>query len=544
MPLKTIIVPVVGASNIKLEVFDFEKLECIYSLSTATPSCRINDLEYNAPGKEFAWFDDTIKSLPAHLKKCNVIAPVAKGASGGLVGYDNTLIEEPGENLTLSYTQRFSDDVEERFRKMAGNSKEFFLETGSVRDFPGSLTLIKRLLFEEMKRPELLKKTAGFATYGALMSGHFLGDNYLFALKKVGNEHSYWMCHSGARNIRERPGTPSNLAVKLPSFSRLIPCESSLVYQPLGFVPAEQAAALGLSGLTAVIPGGHDTCLSHIPVLSTFYQNFGGDTGNSIIQVEAGTWTLAAKIEGFGKLSSGSTHGQATGTPNCDKLNLPADGWRRDIVVQGTVDGEPVVTSRYGGGNDFRYMKELAESRGKSFFEGADEQLLSKMAEASDCFVLPNISPQNFGTGPFPELRGKIINSDFMFGVPGVSYLAATLATAIIASIQVGAISNDRGIPIVITAGGAKDPFYGKLLATFTGRTVYSLADKKENPVTETTSLGAAIAGKAAFMGIHPYEVDTAGLELNYRKIEPFKGDLGNKLTLYHDRWINHTLQV
>jgi hypothetical protein len=203
------------------------------------------------------------------------------------------------------------------------------------------------------------------------------------------------------------------------------------------------------------------------------------------------------------------------------------------------VDGEPVITARYGGGNDFRYMKERAEAKGTGFTEGADDGLLAKMAEAADCFVLPNISPLNYGTGPFPDVKGKMINSEFMFRVRGAAYMATTLTTALAASIQVKAISSDPEIPIVITAGGGKDPFYGKLLATFTGQRVYALVDRNGNPVTETTSLGAAIAGKAAILGIHPYHVDTSGLELSYREIEPYVGDMKRRLALYSERWTN-----
>ena len=51
--------------------------------------------------------------------------------------------------------------------------------------------------------------------YGTLLSGHFLGDDFISAIKSAGNEHSYWMCHTGARNIREKPGTPSKAAMRI-----------------------------------------------------------------------------------------------------------------------------------------------------------------------------------------------------------------------------------------------------------------------------------------------------------------------------------------
>ncbi len=203
--MEIIIVPVDGASNIKLEVLDFETLTTVFSKSSETPVKESGGLRYNRTGEECRWFDRTIGELPGDMKSVNVIAPVARGASGGLIGPDNTLMEVPGEDLTLSYTQEYSGAVENMFRELAGDKRGFFLETGSVMDFKGSMTLIKRLVFEEIERPELVEQAECFGTYGALLSGHFLGDDYLRAVRLSGNEHSYWMCHTGGRNIIEAP---------------------------------------------------------------------------------------------------------------------------------------------------------------------------------------------------------------------------------------------------------------------------------------------------------------------------------------------------
>lgn len=516
MHRKTIIVPVDGASNIKLEVFDYDTLECLHSSSTETPVRTIGGLNYNAMGEECDWFEGVIRELPPVFRDAAVIAPVARGASGGLVGHDNNLCEEPGAEMALAYTHRYPERVEERFREMAGNAGDFFRETGSIRDFPGCLTLVKRLLFEEMERPELLKRAAGFTPNGILISGRFLGD-YLAAWRVAGNEHSTWMCHTGARNVRERPGTPSALAEKIESFRRLIPAEPSVAYKSIGAMPKSRSDALCLPGGVMVVPGGHDTCLSHIPIMSTFSQAFPDLRGKPVIQAEAGSWTMVARIGG--------------------EAALPPDGYRRDIVVQGTVDGEPVVTARYGGGYDFRYMRDLAESWGVEFFSGADDRLLEHIAGAADAFVLPNINPSNHGTGPFPELRGRIVNEESLYGTPGAVYLATTLATALTATVEVEAVSTDRDIPLVITAGGSKDPYFGRLLATFTGHPVYAMIDSRGNPVTETTSLGAALVGKAAHQGIHPYGVDTSALGASYRAVEPFGAALARALQEYRTVW-------
>jgi len=511
--METIIVPVDGASNIKIEVLDFNTFTIVFSQVMETPVTEVDGLKYNCTADECLWFDGVIQKLPVNMKSVKVIAPVARGASGGLVGSDNTLIEVPGKGLTLSYTQKFPGTVESNFHDLVGSEKDFFLETGSISDFPGSLTLLKRFLFEEMERPELLSRAECFGIYGALLSGHFMGNDYLGAVRIAGNEHSYWMCHSGARNINEKTGTPSSYSKKIKSFGNMVPRQPYQAYNPLGHMPREQAESLGISGELMVIPGGHDTCLSHIPIMSTFYQAFEDKTDMPVIHVEAGSWTMIAQIGG--------------------DVELPSDGYKRDIVVQGTVDGYPVVTARYGGGNDFKHIKELIEERGYHFGDEINERLLKETIETADCFVLPNINPMNYLTGPFPQIRGKIINEKAFFQNPERAYIITNLTTAIVTAFQIGAIAGDRNIDIVITAGGSRDPYFGRLISTLTGKNVYAMFNSNSQAITETTTLGAAITGKAASLNIHPYKVDVSGLGVSYRKLQPFNSEIKRKLEHY-----------
>jgi len=518
MSTKTILVPVDGASNIKLEVLDFDTLATVYSAVTESPAKKHDGLAYNATGDEFDWFDKVIQSLPDEYRAAEVIAPVARGASGGLVGADNKLIEVPGQRLTLSYTQSYPDAVNEQFSQLAGSREEFFEETGSVRDFPGSLTLLKRFLFEELVRPQLLAKAEGFGQYGALMGGHFIGDDYLSAIKQSGNEHSYWMCHSGTRDVRSKPGTPSRAAGKIKSFGRLVPAQPSVCYKSIGVMPAAQAAQLRLTTRPLVVPGGHDTCLSHIPILSTFYQAYPAAVGKPVLQVEAGTWTMIAQMGGTAQ--------------------VPGNGYTCDIIIQGTVDGEPVVTARYGGGADFAHLKELAQSQGHGFDNFWDHARLLKLLKDADCFALPNINPSNYGTGPFPQVKGRIINEPVFLGNGVTAFLVSNLLTAITTAHQVDAISLDTTVPIVLTAGGSKDPLFGALLATLTSRPVYAMYDKSGQSVTETTTLGSAIAGKAACLGIHPYKVNMEPLGVKYRQVDGLASDLAEALQAYRARWL------
>ena len=66
--METIIVPVDGASNIKLEVLDFDTLATVFSEVTDTPVTEVEGLEYNSTGEENSWFDSVIRRLPGNAK--------------------------------------------------------------------------------------------------------------------------------------------------------------------------------------------------------------------------------------------------------------------------------------------------------------------------------------------------------------------------------------------------------------------------------------------------------------------------------------------
>ncbi len=520
---KTILVPVDGASNIKLEGLDYETLATVHSSVTDSPKVERDGLKYNETGAEFRWFEEAMRGMGEGLRKAAVVAPVARGASGGLVGADNSLVEVPGEGLTLAYTQGYPARVDERFAEIAGSREAFFEETGSIRDFPGSLTLLKRFLFEEMERPEVLARAAGFAHYGALMGGHFIGGDYLAAIRLAGNEHSYWMCHSGTRDVRAKAGTPSRAAKRVGAFGRLVPEATSVCYRALGQMPEGQAKRLGLRGRTLVIAGGHDTCLSHIPVLSTFYQAFPGMAGKPVLQVEAGTWAMIAQVGGTAK--------------------VPGDGFTRDIIIQGTVDGEPVTTGRYGSGADFSCLKKLAQEKGKGFKRTADPAAIGRFLAGGEVFVLPNVEPSLHKTGPFPDVKGRVIGEAAFFADAEVAFLATNVMTALAVAQQVDAIAQDASVPVVLTAGGSKDPCFAALVATLTGRETYAMFDKDGQPVSETTTLGAAICGKAACLGIHPYEVDTSPLGVRYKRVDALAGEVARALNGYRTKWLARVME-
>ena len=512
MTKKVIIVPSDGATNIKLEIFDFESLTTLHSKITQTPSGECNGLKCNHTLDEFEWFDKTIAELPEKYKNIAVISPVARGASGGLIDRDNRIIDCDNGRMTIAYTQTYPKSVESKFREICNSEKDFFNETGSNLLLPGSLTLIKRLLFEEMIRPETAEQAEGFATYPILLSGHFLGDDFLEAIKMAGNEHSYWMCHTGARNINKKPGTPSAVCNKIKLFKKLVPENPAVSYKSIGHMPQSFAKKIKIHNEVAVTSGGHDTCLSHIPIISTFYQLFPSKQKHGVFHLEIGTWIMGAQLSNTGAKAPSS--------------------YRSGTIVQGTVDGFPVPTTMFGGGADYRLLVRKAKEKGLDFASEFSENVLKQILKDSNCFVLPNIDPNNYGTGPFPKLKGGVINEDYFYSSGEKAFILANLMAVLTTAYQITGLLTEK-TSIVLTGGGAKDTFFGRLLSTITGNDVFVGYDKFNNVISETTSLGAAIVGKAAYLNIHPYDVDVSAIGAKYTKLPKFKGETAEYLEKY-----------
>ncbi|HBM16661.1 MAG TPA: hypothetical protein DD381_10025 [Lentisphaeria bacterium] len=510
--MKTIIVPCDGATNIKVNVYDYDTLLELNSSSTETPTAKIDGMIFNSTTEEFEWFDSAIARLPRELRNAAVISPVSRGASAGLIDSNNKILDSADGKHTLAYTQNYSTETDREFAELCGDEIKFFIETGSISTLPGSLTLIKRLLFEELERPQILRKAERLAIYPVLMSGHFLGS-YLEAANLAGNEHSYWMCHSGARNINSDPGTKSNICDKIKSFSRLIPKQTHLPYKPIDTINPYKAQFLNLPNNTTVLPGGHDTCFSHIPIASSFYQNFPKMKGKPFIHLEIGTWTMGALIGAFSPLSK--------------------DMFGKGIIVQGTVDGFPVLTSMYAGGSDFKYLKEQIESHGMKFESNDSLKTLSEVLHNNKCFVQPNINPSNRGHGPFPGLKGRIINEGYFFSSGERAFALSNLMSSLVTSHHIELISTDRNIPIVLTGGGAKGKLFGDILSSLIDRDVYTIYSPTGEPLVETTSLGAAIIGKAGCLNIHPYDTDISSLRISYRKSHRLDSSLISLLNRY-----------
>jgi len=212
------------------------------------------------------------------------------------------------------------------------------------------------------------------------------------------------MCHTGARNISKKPGTHSSLSKKIKLYEKLVPNTPAVPYKIIGNMPKDYAKKLKIHGEVAVTAGGHDTCLSHIPIISTFYQLFPNLQKNGVFHLEVGTWIMGAQLD------------------NTNSLNSPSS-FKHGTIVQGTVDGFPVPTTMYGGGSDYKCLITKARDKGIDFISDFSKNELTEVLKDCCCFALPNIAINNYGTGSFPSLKGTIINEEYFYSSGKKAYI-------------------------------------------------------------------------------------------------------------------------
>ncbi|MFH1126142.1 MAG: hypothetical protein V1703_03370 [Candidatus Altiarchaeota archaeon] len=531
-----------GASNLKLLVYKSDTLEFVMAVDTESNQMVVNKggIVYNNFGQECKWFDSAIAGLAKEYRQnIDAFASVARGATGCYVGKGRKgdkgdrlldgVIGGAGEDLTMSYAQH-RPGVLELFQKIAPDQVAFFNETGAW--YGAGITWgIRGLELQTSK--ELREQAAAFCAQHILMTGYLLGGKHLRAAAVAGGEISYGLCHSGIYNTDTGGLSSFAKSPEMGPFRRLYLQGGKKGYVIAGEMPGDKRRALGVEGRCGVVFGGHDTTLSHIPVLTAYQQALlpaylrahKGKT--QVIHVEVGSWILAKQLGGR-------------------PVKVPKNGHESGLLAQGSVDGQPGLTSLYGGGFDFRELKGRVEVKlGKGSFkpkaDQADEELLMQIASAADTFVLPNISSTSKGTGPWTKVKGTIINEEKFFRDSETALILSNLMTAITTATHVNLITKTKeDTPIVLTGGGAKDPYYGRLLATLTGRTVYVMEDKNGKKVIETTGLGAAMMAKAALEGKHPTQVDLKPLGITFHKQEAFTDKTARAIEKYRERFMEH----
>jgi sugar (pentulose or hexulose) kinase len=517
-----------GGSGVKLTVFDAETFQVLHHDKADTDGSNavfpgtktIDGREYVNTHAEFSWFDESLRKVPAAIREdISVIANVSRGGTMAFIGAHQRIIDCPTEpGLVASYAHQTPSALAlfERLYPTDEDKKRFFDETGSPTG-PGFVWGKRALELETDSR--LKSEATAVAPFTAVLAGHWLGGDYISAVATSGKGYDYMLCHSALVDVNGPPGTLSSFA-RLPEvqrFMNLLPSDFTVTHQVIGHMPPSQRDSLGLTGDIAVPAGVHDTTASHIPVWAAF-DSFNRQPNSSVIHVELGSWDLCKDRK---------------------SVKVPNGGHKQGLLAQGSVDGEPGLTSLYGGGFDFRYLRKKVHERhpGGNFGlkDGVvNEKHLEEVASTTGGVVLPNIDPTCQGVGPWADLKGRIDNPKRFFKSPEDAYLITNLMVASAVAKHVDLITlQSKDVPIVLTGGGAEDPLAGRLLATMTGRKVYLMVDDKDKLVTGTTALGAAMIAKAAVDNTHPNSVDIGSLGITFRELKTFEKDTAKAICKY-----------
>lgn len=379
----------------------------------------------------------------------------------------------------MDYTYRFPSQVNQKFEELCVSIEDYYQETGSVAECPTGFLLLKKLLYYELMRPDIINNAAYFIIFPLLFSGHYLKGKYAEAWKNGGNQTTFWLAHTGARKINQYPNTMvSSVAKKINSFSRLVPIEKKHdATKNLGLISKSKAKQLGFQNAPIIFPGSHDFALSDYASNFIFRNKYPGI--EDFFHLEVGTWSACSLI-----------------SRNKRQLILPFNGYKKGIITCGSIENVSRATALYGGGQDFKYVQQIFEKREIDFkVDYVDLKTLKLVLRDSDCFLLPNISPDSYNSGPFPELKGKILNKEKFFNKNiHIPYIVTNLSVVLAIAYQIELISSNTGIPIVVTGGGSDDKYYTLLLSLVTGRDVYIIKETKtEKPFKETSSMGAAL---------------------------------------------------
>lgn len=479
------------------------------------------------------WFDipDAVDHLLHELKEferaaeISIIVPIARGATLALVDESGRLTSHEVQDLSgalrrggvISYVNAVCSETDAVFDGMADAAERYRLY-GLPPNFTSYAVPGRTIVSLAIEFPEQLRE-AGRLAFGPEAIGRLVCAEAPGA-GLSGLEPTYLMCHTGLW----KHGQWSDLARSIDAFvkertgKRLIggllaeePGRSSAVFDHLG----DKAAALsGVGSSAMVLNGGHDSTLADVPVLAAVRKAMGD---REFIHFQAGSWGMARLIGGSGPAAP------------------PEQGFGKNVMFQGDLDGNPVLTASAPTGIEFQhYAGDGPAGKGEFLRElgldslplGAfDVEGLKRVVSERAVFVTPGLAA---GIGPYPGSVSLVHGAEEILSDRSgqLAYVALNLETAIMAAASVELVSPDEAeSALVLSAGAIADPLFRLLLATLMpAREVYYVAGADGEPMTETTCDGGFLLAVEHATGTPAYDSDISGLGYSLRRVEALNG--------------------
>ena len=516
-----------GLTNSRLDIYE---LKTMRRLQRRDGWSRPSQLIVGKDGR--LWFDipDAVEHFLEQLrdfegaKDIFIIVPVARGATCALMDETGGLLPREVEDIggvmqgggVISYINAASAATDTLFDEMA-SPLERYRAYGLPPNFTGYAIPGRTIVSLANEFPELIRAADSFIFGPEIIARLACAGNP--SPERKGLEPTYLMCHTGLW----KNGHWSPLAHEIDRFvmektgKRLLgglmpaaPTGSSMTFDRVG---AKAAAAYGLDGNALVLNGGHDSTIADLPVIAAF-RHACGERG--FIHFQAGSWGMARLIGGKGL------------------LELPEEGFGKNMMYQGGLYGNPVLTASAPTGIEFQnYAGDGPAGKGALLQEleldrlptGAyDRDLLQQVLSDRAIFITPGVAA---GVGPYPRSTSMIYGIEKLRHDRSgeLAHIALNLETSIMATASIElAAGGDKSMAVVISAGAAADQLFRSLVASLNPyRDVYYVADAAGNAVTETTSDGGFILSLEHIRGTPANEIDVSGLGYHLHRIEPDK---------------------
>jgi len=290
-----------------------------------------------------------------------------------------------------------------------------FDETGSP-EFPHGLNLGRQLNWQSQLLSDDDKETAILLMYPQYWAWRLTGQ--------LTTEVTSLGCHTDLWNIQTN--APSSLLKTLGLDHALPPLKDA--WAPIGTVKDDIADRVGLSNNCVVYPGVHDSNAGYLPILKL------AKTERPTV-VSTGTWSVIMDAQS-----------------DCGALDSHCD-----MLVNIDAEGSPLATARYMGGREFGLICERLNTDIATTFTDEDIEAIIN----SNTYVLPSFC---MGTGPYPNMTGRVISDKETFNINGKA--AATIYSALMVNNILKRLNPSSKQDILIEGSFAANSVLCGLLAT------------------------------------------------------------------------------
>jgi len=450
----------IGKTNKKIHIYNRE-LTLIDSCSTSFEPMIQDRISFETTDELIEWLLDNLSRLGSR-HNIRVIATSAHGATFAC-------IDEAGE-LTVpvvDYTYEPGEEFHEDFYRVAGDKHDLQRSTATLElkalVNPGKgIYFLKKTYPEEFARTHRILMYAQYFAYklsgAATADVTYLGcHTYLFDHQKVG--YSVVADRLGIRDLL--PQTimgPGEVA---------------------GLILPEVAARTGLSPLTRILVGIHDSNASLLPYLIKKHDE-------DFIVNSTGTWCVAMHPE--------------------EVVRFSDDEIGKAVFYNMSAFREPVKTTLLVGGLEFEtYTEFLKAGFGIAAYPEFDLDLYRTVIGEAAEFIFPSVVP---GTGQYPDSLARIVDHGEVFTLdevksgartppffrePARAFAVLNLSLALQTVTALKRVGLRNGVTVYTEGGFRGNRDYNAILAALCPFASFYLSG-----VPEATSFGAALLGWAA----------------------------------------------